>query len=354
MRTHIIGTGAAIPSVVKTNQDFGLHRFYDRNGHLLPDPPDVIARKFEAITGIRERRYAPEHIVASDLAAEAASAALDNACLDRETLDFLLVAHNFGDVRKHTIQTDMVPPLSCRVKQSLGILRPDCVAFDVVIGCPGWIQGLMQADLMIRAGEARRGLVIGAETLSRVIDPYDRDSMIFADGAGAVVLEGRASGEQRGILASKAVTYVRDEVYYLSLGRSYFPESDARIRYIKMEGRKIYEFSLQHVPGAMKAAFDRCGRPIHDLKKIFIHQANEKMDEAIVARFFALYDVPVPPDIMPMNIHDLGNSSVATIPTLYHQVVTENWQGHALQPGDLILFASVGAGMHVNALVYGV
>lgn len=349
----ITGTGAAIPSLVKTNAAFALNTFYDKHKRLIPDSTEEIIRKFEAITGIRERRYASEHQKTSDLALEAAEMALADAGVDRESLDFILVADNFGDVVKHTIQTDFLPALACRVKQGLHIANPDCVAFDIVIGCPGWIQCFIQAELMMRTGEASCGLVIGAESLSRVLDPHDRDSMIFADGAGAVVLQSQDVPDHRGVLASKAATYTLHEAMYLYLGKSNYPESDSRVRYIKMDGRKIYEFSLTHVPEAMKAALDKSGRSIHDLKKIFIHQANEKMDEAIVDRFYKLYGLATPEHIMPMNIHDLGNSSVATIPTLFHQVRKENWQGHQLEEGDVILFASVGAGMHINALVYG-
>ncbi len=354
MRTMIVGTGAAIPTLIKHNSEFALNKFYDKHQRLIPEDPEVITRKFEAITGIRARRYAAEGQNASDLALEAARMALQDAGMDAESLDFILMADNFGDVTKHTIQTNYLPALACRVKHGLGITNPDCIAFDIVIGCPGWIQCFIQAELMIRSGEAKRGLVIGAETLSRVIDHSDRDSMIFSDGAGAVVLEAQDQEETRGVLASKAATYTLNEALYLFLGKSNYPESDPRIRYIKMDGRKIYEFSLMHVPQAMKAALDKSGVPIHDLKKIFIHQANEKMDEAIIERFYKLYDLPVPKNIMPMNIQDMGNSSVATIPTLYHQVLKGQISDQSVQKGDVILFASVGAGMHINALVYGV
>jgi 3-oxoacyl-[acyl-carrier-protein] synthase-3 len=351
----IHSTGAAIPGVSKKNSAFAQHQFYDGNQTALAEPSQIVTEKFEAITGIRERRYAPDEIVASDLALEAARQAIQNGQVDPESLDFIIVATNFGDVKKGTIQTDFLPALSARVKQGLGIRNPNCTVFDLVIGCPGWIQAFIQADLMIRCGEAVCGLIIGAETLSRVLDPYDRDSMIYSDGAGAAILEGQDLSPQRGVLAHKAVTHTLDEAYYLHLGPSNFPESDERIRYIKMEGRKIYEFALQHVPVAMKAAFDQSGRDIRDLKKIFIHQANEKMDEAIIKRFFRLYGFKeVPPGIVPMNIHELGNSSVATVPTLFHQVLHGEMEDHALAEGDLVLFASVGAGMHINALVYGI
>ena len=119
-----------------------------------------------------------------------------------------------------------------------------------------------------------------------------------------------------------------------------------------MDGRKIYEFALTNVPNAMKACLDKSGANIKDVKKIFIHQANEKMDEAILNRFYKLYNAEIPENIMPMSIHEFGNSSVATVPTLYDLVCHNKLGNHHLTKGDIIMFASVGAGMHINAIVY--
>ena len=119
-----------------------------------------------------------------------------------------------------------------------------------------------------------------------------------------------------------------------------------------MQGRKIYEFACINVPKAMAECLDKSGTDIDNVKKIFIHQANEKMDEAIIKRFYKSYGKSVPENIMPMSIHELGNSSVATIPTLYDMVLQGNLPGHDLQKGDVIMFASVGAGMNINAIVY--
>jgi 3-oxoacyl-[acyl-carrier-protein] synthase-3 len=119
-----------------------------------------------------------------------------------------------------------------------------------------------------------------------------------------------------------------------------------------MFGRKIYEFALSKVPKAMKECLDNSGIPIEKLDKILIHQANEKMDEAIVQRFYKLYTTEMPEGIMPMSIHELGNSSVATIPTLYDSILKGKIPNQSLKKGDVILFASVGAGMNVNAIVY--
>ena len=121
-----------------------------------------------------------------------------------------------------------------------------------------------------------------------------------------------------------------------------------------MFGRKIYEFAVSYVPGAMKSCLDESGVSITDVNKIIIHQANEKMDEAIVKRFYALYNMEMPEKIMPMNIEKLGNSSVATIPTLFDMIKKGEISGHEFAKGDVIVFASVGAGMNVNAIVYKV
>jgi 3-oxoacyl-[acyl-carrier-protein] synthase-3 len=119
-----------------------------------------------------------------------------------------------------------------------------------------------------------------------------------------------------------------------------------------MDGRKIYEFALINVPNAMKTCLEKSGVDIKDVKKILIHQANEKMDEAIVKRFYKLYKMDMPEDIMPMSIQNLGNSSVATVPTLFDLIKNHELENHSFSKGDVIIFASVGAGMHINAIVY--
>jgi 3-oxoacyl-[acyl-carrier-protein] synthase III len=271
-----------------------------------------------------------------------------------EELDQIIVAQNFGNVLKHTIQTDVLPALASRVKHDLGIKNPNCVAYDILFGCPGWVQGVIQADTYFKAGAAKKALVIGTETLSRVIDVYDRDSMIFSDGAGATILEAQEVEENGpGILSWSVQSHCVDEAYYLYLGKSNFPGSDPRVRYIKMKGRKVYEYAMQHVPAAMKDCLDKAGVSITDVKKVFIHQANEKMDEGIIRRLFKLYNLKeIPEHIMPMSIHKLGNSSVATVPTLFDMVKRGLWDNHDLHAGDIVLFASVGAGMNINAICY--
>jgi 3-oxoacyl-[acyl-carrier-protein] synthase III len=354
--TVITGTGCYIPDFVKTNRDFTGHDFYAEDNKALDIEPQIIVEKFKKITGIEERRYADADIDSSDMAAIAAQRAIEDAGCDPETIDQIIVAHNFGNVIKHTIQTDAMPALAARVKHVLKIKNASCIPYDILFGCPGWIQGVIQADAYFKAGLAKKCLVIGTETLSRVLDVYDRDSMIFSDGAGACVLEAKSSSENgSGILGTSVQSHCGDEVTYLNLGKSYYPDSDPRIRYIKMKGRKVYEYAMKHVPEAMKMCLDKSGVGIAELKKIFIHQANEKMDEAIIKELYKLYGIANAPDsIMPMSIHNLGNSSVATVPTLLDMVRKGLMPEHKLNEGDVILFASVGAGMNINAVCYRV
>jgi len=351
MNSKIIGSGSYIPNTTVTNLDFAQHQFLNEDGSPFPYANDVVAQKFKEITGIEERRYVEDQLLTSDIAYFAAQKAIEDAGIDPETLDYIIFAHNFGNVKQGAIQTDILPSLSARVKHSLKIKNPKCVAYDILFGCPGWIEGMIQANAYIKAGMAKRCLVIGAETLSRVVDIHDRDSMIYSDGAGATIIEA-SNDDHSGILAHETASFTYDEAYFLYFGNSFNSEHDPDVRYIKMYGRKIYEFALSQVPKAMKECLDKSGIAIEEVKKVLIHQANEKMDEAIIQRFFRLYKQTPPEGVMPMSIHKLGNSSVATVPTLYDLLIKGKIENQELHKGDVIIFASVGAGMNINAFVY--
>lgn len=352
MNIAITGTGCYLPSVVTKNSHFSEHVFLNEDGSPFRHTNDVIIEKFKAITGIRERRYAESDINTSHMAFFAAEKAIADAGIDKEELDYIIFAHNFGDILPGKCQGDTLPSLASRVKHLLRIKNPKCVAYDLMFGCPGWVEGMIQANAFIKSGIAKKCLVIGAETLSRVVDKHDRDSMIYSDGAGATILELKDDNGQ--ILAHNSATYANGEAFFLFFGESYAKDVKKDQRYIKMYGRKIYEFAVTHVPQAMKDCLDNSGTDILDVRKIFIHQANEKMDEAIVKRFYGLYDLEMPANIMPMNIETLGNSSVATIPTLYDMVKNGKIENHSITKGDVVIFASVGAGMNINAIVYRV
>jgi len=352
MGTIISGTGSYIPNIVKTNASFVHNSFYGEDGVKIETPNEIIVEKFKDITGIEERRYAEPNMNTSDMAAKAAELAIKDAGIDAETIDQIIVAHNFGNVINGSIQTDTIPAIASRVKHILGIKNPNCVAYDVLFGCPGWIQGVIQADAFIKSGMAKTCLVIGAETLSRVVDQHDRDSMIFSDGAGACIVTHSEDATQ-GILAASVQSHCTDETYFLYLGKSFHPDGDEDTRYIKMKGRKVYEYAIKNVPIAMKECIEKAGVDINDVKKFFLHQANEKMDEGFIKALFKLYGTrEVPADIMPMSIQGLGNSSVATIPTLFDLVKKGHYPQHQLNKGDVVVFASVGAGMNINAICY--
>jgi 3-oxoacyl-[acyl-carrier-protein] synthase-3 len=350
MNIRITGSGSYIPTEIVTNIDFAKHVFLNDDGSPFPLPNETITEKFHDITGIEERRYVTNDLLTSDIASIAAKKAILDAGIDPEELDYIIFAHNFGNVKNGAIQTDLLPSLATRVKFDLRIKNPKCVAYDMLFGCPGWIEGVIQAQAFIKAGMAKKCLVIGAETLSRVVDLHDRDSMIYSDGAGATIIE--ATDEEGGILAHETATFSYDEAYYLYFGNSFNKDHDPDVRYIKMHGRKIYEFALNQVPQAMASCLDKSGIGISEVKKVLIHQANEKMDEAIIQRFYRIYKQTPPEGVMPMSIHKLGNSSVATVPTLYDLIVKSEIENQQLNKGDVVIFASVGAGMNINAVVY--
>lgn len=350
MNIKITGVGSYVPENIQKNEGFQKHEFLNEDGSAFGHPNSVIIEKFKAITGIVERRYVDPALTTSDIAYLAAERAIHDAGIDPEELDYLIVAHNYGDVPHQQVQSDTVPSLASRVKQKLRIKNPRCVAYDILFGCPGWLQAVIQANAFIKSGIASKCLVIGAETLSRVVDPHDRDSMIYSDGAGATVIE--ASEEEGGILAHESATFAFKEANYIFFGKSNNQLLDEERRYIKMHGRKIYEFALTEVPNAMNACLKKSGFGIQDVKKILIHQANEKMDEAIVKRFYKINDATPPEGVMPMSINKLGNSSVATVPTLLDLILKGKIKDQELEKGDVIIFASVGAGMNINAIVY--
>jgi len=351
IQSVIVATGSYIPEIKIINREFIKHTFYEKDGSLIRKDNALIVDKFKSITGIEERCYARPDQNASDLGYLAAQQVLQTSDIEKESLDYIIVAHNFGDVMYGSNRVDIVPTLASRIKYLLQIVNPDCVAYDLPFGCPGWLEGVIQANYFIRSGDAKRCLVIGAETLSRIIDPHDRDSMIYADGAGAVILEAASTG--KGILSHKTQTYASEHAMLLNMDHSYKAFENNDDLFIKMNGRKLYEFALTHVPHVVKTALDKANTHISEIKKILIHQANEKMDEAIVQRLFKLYDLEFTNrSIMPMSISWLGNSSVATIPTLLDLMLKGEMKDQTINPGDKVAFASVGAGMNINAIIY--
>ena len=353
IRTTIVGTGSYIPTQKIENKYFLDNKFHDSDGKPLDKSNEETIEKFQSITGILERRYVTDDLRTSDIATLAAEDALKSSQTDPETLDHIIVAHNFGDISAHRNWSDFVPTLAARVKQKLGIKNPLTIPYDLPFGCPGWLQGMIHADIFLKAGEGKRALIIGAETLSRVTDPHDRDSMIYADGAGATILSSCESDNDIGVLSHATRSDTYEHAYDLSMGSSYNPAVNDEMLYLKMQGHRVYEYGLRQVPRVVKECVNNAGLTIRDIAKVLIHQANAKMDDAIARRLYKLFGEDEPPDgAMPMTISWLGNSSVATLPTLVDLIVKDKLSGHSLESGETIVFASVGAGMNINAMVY--
>lgn len=350
----ITGTGSYIPPEKIRNEDFLNNEFYDTDGKKLHKENREIIDKFFEITTISERRYVTGEQVTSDIAYLASLEAIKSAGIDREALDYIIFAHNFGDIKSSNRRTDVVPCLAARVKHKLGIKNPDTISYDILFGCPGWLQAAIQADYLIKSGDAKKILVIGADVLSRVSDPHDRDSMLYADGAGAVILEAEESEYPVGILSHKTRS---DTLLYsemLHMGGSYKSENGTTDEiFLKMHGRKLYQYAIEKVPQAIRECLEKSNIHLSEIKKALIHQANGKMDDSILRRLFSLYNIDdIPEDIMPMTISWLGNSSVATIPTLLDLILRNQLEPHRVNAGDTLILASVGAGMNINVLLY--
>lgn len=351
----IAGTGSYIPERIIRNEQFHTSDFFDANGNRIDTPGEKTVNKFKEITTIEERRYVTTEQNCSDIGYLAAEAALESAGIDRESLDYIIVAHNFGDIRADSRQVDILPSIGARIKHKLRIENPFCVPYDLPFGCPGWVQAMIQADYFLKSGDAKRVLVIGADTLSRVSDPHDRDSMIYADGAAATILEARTASQPVGMVSHVTRSDTLEHAYMLWQGPSFNPAYSADDPFIKMHGHKLYKYALQHVPEVVKMSIDKAGLSIDDIDKVLIHQANGKMDAAILNNLMRLYDKEVQADtesLMPMTISWLGNSSVATVPTLLDLIWKNQMEGQAFTPGSHIVLASVGAGMNINSIVY--
>ena len=352
--TRIIGTGSYLPPKIIKNSHFLKNEFYELSKKKIVDKSnEEIIQKFREITNIEERRYVADDQLTSDIASFAILDACKTAGISKESLEFIIVGHNFGDINHGNVRTDILPGLANKVKMKLHIKNPSCISHDIISGCPGWTQAMITADAYIKSGFMKRGVVVGADVLSRISDPHDRDSMIYADGAGATIVEAFESSEPTGIIAHSSRS---DSVKYaslLTLGESNNPDFDGDELFIKMIGHKLYLYAINTVPGLVKDSIEKAGLKLKDIKKIFIHQANEKMDEAILTNLFKLYgENDIPEGIMPMSIRKLGNSSTATVPTLLDLVLKGKIDEQEVNKDDYVILCSVGAGMNINSIVY--
>lgn len=349
---NIIGTGAYLPETIVTNAHFRDARFMLPDGSPHPKSTGEIIEKLGHISGIQERRYAPEGVNTSDMATIAGRQAIEDAGIDPETLDYIIVAHNWGDLVLPGNESHLVPNIAAKVKHKLQVKNPNCVAYDVLFGCPGWLQCMIQAGYYLKSGDAKNILVIGAETISRIVDPHDMDSMLFSDGAGATVLQAQAGGAG-GMVYHKAISSCQEEIDYLRMGPSYNRDNSPHEVCIKMDGKKVFKYGFQEIPqlilNGIKASDIAPGSRVY----ILIHQANSKMVSAIVDRFRDMKDLdPTLELIVPDIIEKMGNNSVATIPVLLDRLRRGALPQEQPRTGDVLVFSSVGAGMHANVVIY--
>lgn len=352
--SRIIGSGSVLPKIKKANNAFWSNTFFNKDHEQMTKTNEAITAKFEEVAGIVERRVAEKGVKASDLGAQAGRLALESSGIDPETLEYIIVAHNFGDVNYGTIQSDMLPNLAAKVKQKLGIKNPHCIAYDILFGCPSWVQAMIQANYYIKSGDVKRVMVVGADTVSRMTDPHDIDGMLFADGGGAAIFEAveYEDGEApTGILSHVTVSDCVGEADYLKMCDSLKPETEGK--YIRMYGKGVFRYAVTKVPTAMNDCLTKAGLKLEDVDKFVMHQANMKMNKIILKRLYEMNGyTDYPEEMMPLVVDKLGNSSAATVPTVLDLIMKGVMDGQTIKKGDIVVFASVGAGMHANCVVY--
>lgn len=315
-RAAIAGTGIALPGDELTNAD--LERRVDTSDEW------IVSR-----TGIRSRRIASDGETTASLAVAAGAQALKNADLTPDDIDLLLVATATPE--------QPIPHTGAFVGHELGL---SCGSFDVAAGCAGFVTALITASGMVASGGARRAMVVGAETLSRVVDPLDRSTCIlFGDGAGAAVLE-LSPVDGPGILAwdlgcDGSVTGLLE----IPAGGSRRPTTAATLtggeHYIRMEGQEVFRRAVRAVVGSAEITLERAGVQPSEVAWFVAHQANLRIIEAAAQRLGIGEERTV------VNIDRYGNTSAASIPVALHEHNTDV----GIADGDLVLCSGFGAGM---------
>jgi 3-oxoacyl-[acyl-carrier-protein] synthase III len=351
--TVISGTGTHLPERIIKNDFFLNRQFLFEDGSPNPKPVAEVVEKLEQITGIKERRYISEKGDSVPLMKAAAEKAIADWGKDKNLIDQIIVAHNAGNMLEGTKGFHTLPNMAALLKNVLDISNHDCNAYDILFGCPGWVQGLIQAHQAIQMGDAQHVLVVGIEVASRLLDPHDLDSMILADGCGATVLSKAEASLNTGILSYATYSHGLDDLKYIFLDTSYNPNYEANVLF-KMSGKDVYKYATVWVPRVIKKALDKASLSAKDVDMFCFHQANGKMLHAFANNLAQMYDdehLELNGKI-PTTIQFTGNTSVATIPTMLDLILKGQLEGYTIKPGMKVVFASVGAGMHCNALVY--
>jgi 3-oxoacyl-[acyl-carrier-protein] synthase-3 len=320
VKVQIMGSGYAVPERILTNSDL--------EGMVDTSDEWIVSR-----TGIRERRIADEDVAASDLAWQAAQAALTRAGIDGRDLDLILVA---------TVTSDMLfPSTACILQHKLGADR--AAAFDLSAGCTGFLYGMVTAERFLASDQYRYVLVVGVETPSKIIDYTDRNTcVLFGDGAGAMVL-GRGEGPNGIISSCLGADGAGVSLLWMPAGGSRLPASietvNNRQHYLKMTGNEIFKFAVKAIPEYSLRVLEQAGVSMEEVDHIVLHQANLRILRAAARR------MRVPWSKMVVNINRYGNMSAASIPVAVAEAVDKN----EIRAGELVLMVGFGAGLTMGA-----
>jgi 3-oxoacyl-[acyl-carrier-protein] synthase-3 len=329
-KAEITAVGCYVPPGILTNAD--LEKMVQTNNEWIIDR-----------TGISERHIAAPDVATSDLATCAARAALAQRGVDPRELDAILVC---------TVTPDMLfPSTACLVQHNLGARK--AWGFDLVAACSGFVYGLVTGASFIAAGTHRKVLVIGADTMSRIIDYEDRTTCIlFGDGAGAMLLEPAADGNSGGIAGAGFIDFIGEidgsGASYLKMpgGGSRMPATaetvEKRMHYVHQEGAQVFKYAVLKMYEVCTALLARNGLTAADLDLLVPHQANRRIINATAER------LGLPMEKVMMNIGHYGNTTAGTIPLATRDAIVEG----RLRKGDLVMFAAVGAGYTVGASLW--
>jgi 3-oxoacyl-[acyl-carrier-protein] synthase-3 len=313
LRSIIRGVGGYLPARVVTNEEL--------SGRLETSDSWIRER-----TGIRERHIAAEGEVTSDLATAAARSALERADIDPSTIDLVLVATSTPDLT--------FPATAVAVQRKLGL--PRGIAFDLQAVCAGFPYAITTADSLLRTGVAHRALVIGAETFSRILDWEDRSTcVLFGDGAGALVLtaeEQPGTARDRGVLATYLCADGRHQDHlYVDGG----PSTTRTVGHLRMNGREVFRNAVAEMVGSAEIVLARAGYRPADLDLLVLHQANQRIIDAVARK------LELPPEKVVLTVDRHANTSAASIPLALDAAAEEG----RLRPGQLVCLDAIGGGL---------
>ncbi len=312
MGTRIIGTGSCLPATIVTNDDLA---------KIMDTSDEWISTR----TGIRERHLVKEETTTS-MSAEAARRAMENAGVTAEEIDLLIVG---------TLSADCVTPAcACEVQAQIGAVN--AVAFDINAACAGFMFALNIANAYLQTGIYKTGLILGAETLSKIMDWNDRSTcVLFGDGAGAAVVRAE---EQAGLLAfDQGSDGVKGKVLACRNRSNNNPlmETSKELEYVHMDGQEVYKFAVTAVPHSLQKTIQAAGLTVEDIDYFALHQANIRILQSVAKR------LKVSEDKFPISLDHCGNISAASVPILLDEM---NRKG-MLKAGMKIAMSGFGGGL---------